>query len=351
MSLRNHDRLEVLAGAIALGEATDEERREYREHIATCAECLQSLGGEREIERVAATVTAARESEIWQPDVGDVVLHRNRDRKRALRFGMSFLGIALCASFGIHALLASGIAHLTPALAQHPVVFTAGATRIVLEQGGGAPAPVPKPLSPQRRMVVTHNVVQIARAPISVPATIPIQKTTVKAQPQDIEAVVVHPDRPPQHAAQSNVPIWRRGDSAWRTVARTTTTSLTESAPQTLTHSAESLHIASTREASPVGGETAINPQPPMIAYDEGAEGTAVFEVAIDERGYPTKCSITKSSGYAVLDSAVCKAAMQARYTPKTIGGRPVPGTYQDAFTFRMSQDNQNVEGIPKPIQ
>jgi hypothetical protein len=60
---------------------------------------------------------------------------------------------------------------------------------------------------------------------------------------------------------------------------------------------------------------------------------------------------ITKSSNYAVLDSTVCKAAMNVRYTPKTVGGRAVPGTYQDAFTFRSSQDNQRVEGIPKPIQ
>jgi protein TonB len=150
---------------------------------------------------------------------------------------------------------------------------------------------------------------------------------------------------------QSNVPIWRRGDSTWRTVARTTTTSLSESAPQTLTHSAESIHIAATREASPIGGETALNPQPPMIAYDEGAEGTVVFQVFIDERGVPTKCVITKSSNYTVLDATVCKAAMEARYTPKTVGGRAVPGTYQDAFTFRSSQDNQrNNEGIPKTI-
>jgi TonB family protein len=100
----------------------------------------------------------------------------------------------------------------------------------------------------------------------------------------------------------------------------------------------------------PVGGETAINPQPPMIAYDEGAEGTTVFEVLIDERGNPTRCVITKSAGYAVLDNAVCKAAKDARYVPKTVDGRAVAGVYRDAFTFRMSQNDQNIEGIPKSI-
>ena len=340
----------MLAGAIALGEATDDERREYREHIATCSECLDALGGEREIERVASTVESARESEVWQPNLGDVVHQRTQRRFRAFRYGFSLFGVALCVSFGIHVLLASGMERLTPRLAEHPVVINAGATRIVLEQGNGS-APATKPAPPQRRLIVTHNVVQIGRAPVTPALQIAAPKAELsKAPPQQIAEVTVHPNTVPQDNTQSNIPIWRRGDSTWRTVARTTTTSLIESAPQTLTHSAESIHIGATREAYPLGGETALNPQPPMIAYDEGAQGTVVFQVFIDERGNPTKCVITKSSNYPVLDSTVCKAAMTARYTPKTVGGRSVPGTYQDAFTFRTGQDNQ-VEGIPHPIK
>lgn len=354
MSVRNCERIESLAGAIALGEATDEERREYREHISACGSCLDALGGEREIERVASTVGAARESEMWQPDAGGVVERHRRGRSRALRYSASFLGIALCASLGVHALIAGGIAHFTPALAAHPVVINAGTTRIVLEQGNATPVPAApaKPASSSRRLIVTHNVVQIARAPVAPPVAIPAVKPASEAQQpvQEISSVVVHPDAPAENATQSNVPVWRRGDSAWRTVARTTTTSLSESAPQTLTHNAESLHMIPAREAAPVGGAAAINPQPPMIAYDEGAEGTAVFEVSIDERGTPVKCTITKSTGYPVLDATVCKAAMQTRYTPKMVGGRAVPGVYQDAFTFHM-QDTQNAEALPKSIQ
>lgn len=341
-----HDRLEVIAGAIALGEATEDERRQYREHIAICPQCLQALGGERELERVATTVASARDSEVWEPDLGDVVRQRLQRRSRVMRFGIGFLGVALCASFGIRLLVVSGIAHLTPALAEHPVVINAGTTRIVLEQGAATPAP--KPPAPQRHLIVTHNVVQLARTPVAPMLQPTTPKIEVTPAPSQIADVTVHPQSAPRKSVQSNVPIWRRGDSAWRTVARTTTTSLSESAPQTLTHAAESLHIAATREAAPLGGETALNPQPPMIAYDEGAEGTVVFEVYIDERGNPTKCVITKSSDFTVLDSTVCKAAMSARYMPKTVGGRPVPGTYQDAFTFRSSQDNSKIEGIPK---
>lgn len=344
----NHERIETLAGAIALGEATDDERAEYRAHIASCKACLHALGGEHELERVSSTVAAARESEVWEPNLGDVVQQKTQHRSRVLRFGFGLLGVALCASFGLHVLLASGIAHLTPALAQHPVVINAGATRIVLEQS--AAAPVPKPQPPQRHLIVTHNVVQMARAPIPATLPAPSPRVELKAAPRQIADVTVHAD-PPQPKVKSDVPIWRRGDSAWRTVARTTTTSVSESAPQAITHNAESIHLGVTREATPIGGETALNPQPPMIAYDEGAEGTVVFEVSIDERGNPTKCAVTKSSHFPVLDNTVCKAAMEARYTPKTVGGRAVPGTYQDAFTFRSSQDEQKIEGIPKTIQ
>jgi TonB family protein len=356
-----HERIEALAGAIALGEATDEERNEYREHIASCAECLNALGGEREIERVAASVHDARESEVWQPDLRDVVAARTQRSARRLRLGFGVAGLCLAVSLGVHALGAAGAARLAPS-AGAPVVINAGSTRIVLEQrtaSAAAVKPAPAPV-PQRRMIVEHNVVQIARQPVQ---AAPVQPAPLKpdVKPQQIAAITVHPDRRPAapelHSGKSNIPIWRRnsnGGDAWRTVATTTTTSLMETAPQTLTHSAESVQLASPhtmREAMPVGGETAINPKPAMIAYDEGAEGTSVFEVLIDREGNPTRCIITKSAGYTVLDSAVCKAAMQAHYTPKVVDGRAVPGVYHDAFTFRMSQDDQSIEGIPKQIQ
>jgi hypothetical protein len=60
---------EILAGAIALGEAGDEQRHAYREHLSTCRHCLAAIGGEREIERVINVVAQARDQEQWQPDV------------------------------------------------------------------------------------------------------------------------------------------------------------------------------------------------------------------------------------------------------------------------------------------
>jgi TonB family protein len=332
-----HDRIEAIAGAIALNEATDEERREYREHIASCAQCLEAFGGEHLIERVASTVACAREAEVWAPEIGDVVATRTRRRSRVLRYGAGFAGVAVAAAFGIH------IATTSPQsgrLAAVPVVTVATVK----------PAPAQLLAAAPRRLIVTHNVVQIARAPVS-DAAVTAATQTNDTKPRQLVTMTVHPEptaAPPR--AENATPVWRRADTAWRTVAQTTTTSVTETAPQTLTHSAESLQVANlpSRDVAPVGGESAINPQPAMIAYDEGAEGTSVFEVLVDERGIPTKCVITKSAGYPVLDDAVCKAAMKARYTPKIVEGRAVPGVYRDAFTFHMSdQTSANIDGLP----
>jgi TonB family protein len=216
-----------------------------------------------------------------------------------------------------------------------------------LDQPSIASKPVYVAARPQRRLIVEHNVVQLARAPV--PASVAAPASRDQSKPSDLVSITVHPDRPVQ-SAQSKVPVWRRNPSGWRTVATTTTTSVTETAPQSLTHSAEFIQVApsTTREVAPLGGETAINPQPPMIAYDEGAEGTTVFEVIVDERGTPTKCVITKSAGYPVLDDAVCEAAMRARYSPKMVDGRAVSGVYHDAFTFHMT--DQNEQAIPSQV-
>jgi TonB family protein len=345
-----HDRIESLAGAIALGEATDEERREYREHISSCPRCLGALGGEHEIERVASTVGQARDAEVWKPGIRDVVGARMRRRSRTLRWSASFFGVALAASFGIHALLAAGVPHVAVIPAAKTTSANDSDVMRVWVDRPMTTAPAPVAVAPPQRLIVTHNVIQIARAPLAASVANAAAPAAPKDQskPRDLIAMTVHPSRA-EHGA-GKIPVWRRNDTAWRTVATTTTTSVTETAPQTFTHSAESLQVTQpiTREVSPLGGETAINPQPPMIAYAEGAEGTTVFEVMVDERGVPTKCVVTNSSGYPVLDDAVCKAAKRAHYTPKMVDGRAVPGVYHDAFTFHTSDDSG--EGIPTSV-
>lgn len=74
----NCGRAETLAGAIALGEASETERKEYRAHVAACPSCLAANGGEREIERVMAVAVNARDEERWEPAVRAVTLRRSQ---------------------------------------------------------------------------------------------------------------------------------------------------------------------------------------------------------------------------------------------------------------------------------
>ncbi|HEY6325169.1 MAG TPA: zf-HC2 domain-containing protein [Candidatus Cybelea sp.] len=95
-------RAETLAGAIALGEADEAQRDAYRSHLATCERCRADLGGEREIERVMATVGEARGAERWEPD-----LRGARMRARA-RYGtwrwVAALAAAAALIVGVRAL-------------------------------------------------------------------------------------------------------------------------------------------------------------------------------------------------------------------------------------------------------
>ncbi|HEY5340625.1 MAG TPA: TonB family protein [Candidatus Aquilonibacter sp.] len=327
-------RSEVLAGAIALGEATAAQRDDYRRHISSCTRCLDALGGERQIERVMARVVQARESEVWEP----VAVRWNARTRRVAPWhaGVLVVGIALVASFGIHTALALAI---RPAPAVRVAVENVPVAKfhVTLEhRAKAAPVPAPRAVAPRvvvartmpsrpavetKRMLVVHSV--IARRGKDV-----TQMTTTTTE------VAVAPI-PQITAPPSNVPIWRRDQALPRPPNLA-------SAP-VLTGHAESMAVAPItviRDVEPLGGDAAISPHPAPIAYAQGAFGTTAFEVQVDDHGLPTHCSITKSSGFASLDVSVCRAAMHVRYMPRTINGKPTDGIYRDAFTFRQLDNN-----------
>ena len=72
-----------MAGAVALGEAREDERDAYRRHLACCRACVEELGGEREIERTMRVVALARDDERWEPSLRDLFARR----KSPVRFG------------------------------------------------------------------------------------------------------------------------------------------------------------------------------------------------------------------------------------------------------------------------
>src|SRR5581483_8668537 len=94
----------------------------------------------------------------------------------------------------------------------------------VVARHAAAQAPAPPA---QRKLVVYHNVVQIARGPLAAPTAAP--PATAQQQPEktpQIAAMTIYAPPSPQPPQKSNVPVWR--EPAWRTVARTTTTSVSE---------------------------------------------------------------------------------------------------------------------------
>lgn len=338
---QNCERAEVLAGAIALGEATDHERDEYRRHIAACTSCLGVLGGEREIERTMSFVQEARESERWEPAISSLQRTRNRSVQRWWRFGASLVTVALAISIGLHAMLAASIGRMAPTPSD-PITINYDGQHITLEQRP-RPQRVAKVKNDEPRMVVVHNVITL-KAPVASHAGVsanseskPVANGTTVVASAPNAAAISAAAQPRSVPMQQTTHDTIGGTSPAATVA--------ETGPSLEGH-AESIALApsySVRDVVPVGGETAINPQPAAIAYSEGAEGTSVFEVSVDEHGAPTKCTITKSSGFLVLDEAVCRAAMKARYSPRMVNGHATSGIYRDAFTFRAQS---NTEGV-----
>lgn len=285
------------------------------------------------------TVRDAREAETWQPVLTSIHAKNERRVRALLRFGVSTAAIALAASLGIHVLVASSLGRIA-ATPSNPIVLDYDGTHITLEHRSPGKAAKARLLAAVPHFVVVHNVITLRRSPaahteVTHSATSDMKSTTT---------VVAQAALPSQADPQSDIPIWRRGDPI--ATGHSPQEKLTP-APLKLEGRAESISIApalSVRDVAPLGGESSINPQPPMIAYSEGAEGTTAFAVNVDERGLPVKCTITQSSGSVVLDEAVCKAAMKARFSPRTVNGRPTPSVYHDAFTFRNETNNDGIQ-------
>ncbi len=163
-----HNRIEAIAGAIALGEADDAQRREYREHLSSCARCLKEAGRRARARTRRCDGRRRAEDEKWQPDLRNAVASRMQRRAYNLRYGFGIAGLCLAVSLGVHALVVAGITPFTTGT-QKTVAADTGATRIVLEQR----VPVNQQgvraaqAAPQRQLVVMHNIVSMQRAAVT----------------------------------------------------------------------------------------------------------------------------------------------------------------------------------------
>jgi hypothetical protein len=146
--MSGHDRFEVLAGAVILGEASDLERAQFAAHAASCPSCGPAADGAA----VRAAIERGREAETWRPALGDPVARRLRESSSSrFRSTVGVLGAAVALSLGLNVVFASGLSsRLLGSFAVPSQTGGSGATsmRIGLESpaprraANVAPAPV-----------------------------------------------------------------------------------------------------------------------------------------------------------------------------------------------------------------
>jgi protein TonB len=76
----------------------------------------------------------------------------------------------------------------------------------------------------------------------------------------------------------------------------------------------------------------------PAAAMRAGEQGKVGFHLTVGADGRPTACSVTASSGSAILDSTTCGLLMRrARFSPaRDETGRPTIGTFDSSFTWSL---------------
>ncbi|MEP9357231.1 energy transducer TonB [Sphingomonas sp. KR3-1] len=78
----------------------------------------------------------------------------------------------------------------------------------------------------------------------------------------------------------------------------------------------------------------------PDAAIWERQSGTVAARLDVGADGVPSGCSVTASSGSAVLDRGTCELFRQrARFNPaRDAAGKPIPGSYDFKFTWVLPQ-------------
>ncbi|MCF8777598.1 energy transducer TonB [Vibrio sp. IRLE0018] len=79
-----------------------------------------------------------------------------------------------------------------------------------------------------------------------------------------------------------------------------------------------------------------VQPKYPRVAQKRGIEGTALFEIWLDEQGHLVKLLLINSSGAQVLDDAAQKAIKQWRFSPHSENGIKMPSRVKVPVRFSL---------------
>ena len=76
----------------------------------------------------------------------------------------------------------------------------------------------------------------------------------------------------------------------------------------------------------------------PLRAWELREEGPTAFELIVAPNGKPVRCTVTRSSGFDLLDRKACSVAMRkARFKPALgTDGQPTYGTYRSLVNWAI---------------
>ena len=201
-------------------------------------------------------------------------------------------------------------------------------------------APDPQPATPADRPKVTRDnsnesnipIREIAMAPVDTPERPPDNVSTTPNKnlpvPNTIYKIGAHDYNPPGPAGGSNTP-----GSGGRQVVPSRSVEIDEPPP-----APETPKVPKVISKGPITGQATSLPQPPYptLAKQAGVQGKVGVQVLIDEKG--NVISATAIDGHPMLRLAAQKAALQAKFSPTTLGGLPVRVSGVITYDFKLTR-------------
>ncbi len=77
-------------------------------------------------------------------------------------------------------------------------------------------------------------------------------------------------------------------------------------------------------------------PRYPRLAQRKGIEGTATYEIWLDETGQQIKRTLVSSSGANMLDAAALDAIKKWKFTPRKVNGISMAHRVQIPIRFKL---------------
>lgn len=81
-----------------------------------------------------------------------------------------------------------------------------------------------------------------------------------------------------------------------------------------------------------------IQPEYPLAAHRDRAEGTVLVGILVDSSGRPSEVEVVRRSGNRDLDRAAVDAVRQWTFEPAVRGGRKVEARVEVPVTFRLDE-------------